>query len=173
MKIKEWTVTQAPYKYDIIWKHLTFPASQRFNRSALIIGIIVLLSFLFVIPVVFLEQTISIQPIDYQFNIIEIPLISDILNKNILLVLISTYFSPLVLYVAMYLILPIIIIRLNSLENNFMISKRENSIIRKNYISMITNNIAITGLTMMVLGNYLYYFVKTDSQHYKKYYEDA
>ena len=38
------------------------------------------LALALVLPVAFIEKLIAIQPIDFHFNYVEIPIISDILN---------------------------------------------------------------------------------------------
>jgi len=66
-----------------------------------------------------------------------------------------------------------IIIKLTKYENNYSISLRENSILKKNFYAMIISNILVTGLIMMFVGSYLYLFVKTDSSKLKEYHQDT
>lgn len=66
-----------------------------------------------------------------------------------------------------------IIIKLSPLENHYSISSREKSIIETKFFTMIVNNIISAGLGLMVLGSYIYLFVKTDNEHYEEYYDDS
>ena len=62
---------------------------DRSKRKRLMIIALTLIAAMAVLPVAFIEKTIAIQPIDYYFNHVETPFISDILNQNVLLTLIG------------------------------------------------------------------------------------
>jgi hypothetical protein len=133
-----------------------------------------ILALVLVLPVAYTEKIIAIQPFDFHFQHVDIPFISDILNQNILLTLISTYFSPLFLFFFLYLLLPSIIIqfgRYRSTDSNMLVSEREKSQQDRTFYSMLTSNIVITGLLLMIVGNYIYMFVKIDSVKRQEFYE--
>jgi hypothetical protein len=146
---------------------------DRSKRKRLMIIALTLIAAMAVLPVAFIEKTIAIQPIDYYFNHVETPFISDILNQNVLLTLIGSYFSPLVLYLALYLLLPSVIVNLTS---SFKIcvtqNERDQSIRDSTFYTMVASNLLFTGLELMLIGNFIYLFVDIDSENKKKFYED-
>lgn len=90
------------------------------------------------------------------------PYISDILNQNILLVLVGTYFAPVCLYCSVFLILPIIIIKLSSMEKHYNMRVRELAIISNNFRTMFFNIFALLIAGLMIVGTYQYLFVEHD-----------
>lgn len=144
--------------------------NKRKCRFALHLAILCLAGVVTVFPIAFLEKTVSIQPIDYTFRRVAVPFIHDILNQNILLVLISTYFSPTLLYLGLYLTLPAFIIQLafsKKYETSIQLSKRERLIQDKNFYSMVSSNLVVTGLELMLIGNNIYMFADTGSSEQK------
>ena len=52
-----------------------------------------------------------------------------------------------------------------------LVSEREKSQQDRTFYSMLTSNIFITGLLLMIVGNYIYMFVKIDSIKRQEFYE--
>lgn len=81
--------------------------------------------------------------------------------------LISTYFSPLVLYFALYLFLPAVIVQASqsySFEMSILSTEKEKKIQNNKFFTMIISNLIVTGLEMMIVGHFIYIFVDIDSE---------
>lgn len=52
-------------------------------------------------------------------------------------------------------------------------SAREKSIMNKNFITMIITNIILMGMGLLIVGNHIYMFVRTDNQHLQTYKEET
>jgi hypothetical protein len=132
------------------------------SRKVFIFALLLLVSIVILIPILFIDRIVPLEPMDYR----ERPhSISNMDSKQTLgLVFIGAYFSPILLYIVNYLLIPIAIIKLTYLENHERKSHREFSILNKTYIHMLVSCVILPalGLTKFILSIYHYGFAPQD-----------
>lgn len=78
-----------------------------------------------------------------------------------------------VLYLALYLLLPSVIVNLTSYFKICVTQNELDKTIRDaTFYNMVASNLLFTGLELMLIGNFIYMFVDIDSENKKKFYED-
>ena len=120
LRIQEWEIEKSASPSDIIWKNLNRSYYTRYLRKILIFIAILSISFLFITPLTIIDKLDYIRVEEEEFNLISL--------------VTESYISPLLLFWISSVFVPWVIRKISHWENHEFKSKRESSIMNKNYI---------------------------------------
>ena len=137
LRIQDWNVERWSYPSDIIWRNLNRSHKTRILRKVLIFIAILWISFLWITPLTFIDKLDYIRIKEEEFNIFS--------------VVTESYISPFLLFFISSVLIPWVIRKIASYEFHELKSRKESTIMNKNYIFIFLNwtIVPLVNLTML------------------------
>ena len=137
LRIQDWSVEKCTYPGDIIWKNLNRSFKTKYLRKVLILIAILCTSFLCITPLTFIDKLDYIRIKEEEFNLFS--------------VVTESYISPFLLFFISSVFVPWFIRKITSFEYHEIKSRKESSIMDKNYVFIFLNwtIVPLVNLTML------------------------
>lgn len=137
LRVQDWKIENCSSPSDTIWRNLNKNYKSRYFRKIQIYFTSLVISFLCITPLTIIDKLDYIRIEEEDFNIFSIVL--------------ESYISPLLLFFISSLFIPWVIRKISEYENPELKSRKESTIMNKNYVFIFLNStiVPLINLTML------------------------